>query len=70
MDQDGDFRFEKFEEYFGDIKQVKKIIDDCHICGGKLVFSHLSDYRNLFVQESARCPDCGSGKKKLVHTLN
>ncbi|MCK5882284.1 MAG: hypothetical protein KAG61_01240 [Bacteriovoracaceae bacterium] len=65
-----DFKFEKFEEYFGDAIQVKKQIDDCKICGAKLIFSHMSDYKNLVVQESARCPECGSGSCKKVHVLN
>lgn len=70
MSQEADFKYEKFEEYWGDIKQVKKIIDDCKICGSKLVLSHLSDYKNLLVQETARCPECGSGNRKIIHILN
>ena len=70
MPADSDYKFEFFEEYFGDIEQVKKIIDDCPTCGGKLVLSHLSDYKNLIVQESARCPECGAGNKKMIHIIN
>ena len=67
---DADFKFEKFEEYFGDAKQVKKLMDDCKLCGAKLVHTHLSDYKNLLVQESARCPECGIGGRKLIHIIN
>tara|TARA_R110002072_G_scaffold534_5_gene3794 strand:- start:51265 stop:51477 length:213 start_codon:yes stop_codon:yes gene_type:complete len=70
MSQDTDFKFEKFEEYFGDVKQVKRQIDDCTVCGAKLVFTHLSDYKNLFIQETARCPECGGSNRKLIHILN
>lgn len=70
MSAEADFKFEKFEEYYGDTKQVQRIIDECKICGGKLVFTHLSDYKNFFVQETARCPDCGGHKKKLIHIIN
>ena len=70
MATDTEFRFERFEEYFGDIKQVQKQIDDCNICGGKLMFTHLADYKNLYIQETARCPECGGGKRKLIHVLN
>lgn len=70
MSADIDFKFEKFEEYFGDIQQVKKQIDDCHICGGKLMFTHLADYKSLYIQETARCPECGGGNRKLIHVLN
>lgn len=70
MSFDSDFKFESFEEYFGDVKQVKKIINECKICGSKLVLSHLSDYKNLIMQESARCPDCGQGNRKVIHIIN
>ena len=70
MSFDPDFKFENFEEYFGDAKQVKKIINDCKECGAKLVQTHLSDYNNLIVQETARCPECGGGNRKMIHTLN
>ncbi|MBT3234862.1 MAG: hypothetical protein HN353_02830 [Bdellovibrionales bacterium] len=63
-------KFEKFEEYYGDIQQVKKIMDQCDHCGSPLVLSHLSDYNNLIVQESARCSECGGGNRKVVHILN
>ena len=53
-----------------DAIQVKKQIDECAVCGGKLIFTHLSDYKNLYVQETARCPECGGGNKKLIHILN
>lgn len=70
MAQEADFKFERFEDYYGDIKQVKRIIDDCRICGSKLVLSHLSDYKNLIVHETARCPECGNNGRKLIHILN
>ena len=70
MQAESDYKFERYERYFGDIKQVKRIIDDCNICGSKLVLSHLSDYRNLIIQESARCPECGGSGRKIVHVLN
>ncbi|MBT3585255.1 MAG: hypothetical protein HN509_10120 [Halobacteriovoraceae bacterium] len=70
MSFESDFKFERFEEYFGDIKQVKKLIDNCGVCGSKLILSHLSDYKNLFVQETARCPECGSNDRKMIHVLN
>jgi hypothetical protein len=67
---DYDFKYEKFEEFYGDAKQVKKIINNCKTCGAKLIFTHLSDYKSLFVQESARCPDCGGDHRKSLHSLN
>lgn len=70
MSMEFDFKFENFQEYFGDAQDVKKIINECQICGAKLVITHLSDYKNLIMQESARCPDCGQGQRKLIHIIN
>ncbi|MBP5296636.1 MAG: hypothetical protein J6Y94_04815 [Bacteriovoracaceae bacterium] len=69
-DSDVDYHFEQYEEYFGGREQVKKMIDECPYCGSKLVHSHLSDYQNLIIQETSRCPECGNGRKKLIHILN
>ena len=69
-DNSFDFKFEKFEEYFGTAEEVKKKIDDCPICGSKLLLSHMPDYKNLLVQETARCLECGSGNRKVIHILN
>jgi len=65
-----DLEFEKFEEYYGDIKQVRKIMDECSNCGAHTVQTHLSDYTNLIIQENSRCPECGEGKKKKIHIIN
>jgi len=70
MSSSNDLKIEKFEEYFGDVIQVKSIIDDCEICGSKLVFAHLSDYKNLVIQESAHCPECGNKGRRKLHILN
>ncbi len=67
---DSDVKFEKFEEYFGGVDEVKKVIDECRICGSKLLLSHLPDYKNLIVQETARCMECGEGNRKVIHILN
>jgi len=70
MSFDGDYKFEFYEKYYGNAEQVKKIIDDCKTCGAKLVFSHLPDYKNLIIQETARCLECCNGNRKIIHTLN
>jgi hypothetical protein len=67
---DLEFKFEKFEEYFGGVDQVKKIMDECKVCGSKLILSHMPDYKNLLVQETARCMDCGAGNRKVIHIIN
>jgi ssDNA-binding Zn-finger/Zn-ribbon topoisomerase 1 len=70
MSMETDYKFENFQEYYGDVKQVKRIINECQICGAKLVLTHLSDYKNLLMQESARCPECGQGNRKIIHVIN
>lgn len=67
---EGNFKFERFEEYFGDIRQVKKQLNQCKICGAKLIHSHLSDYKNLLVQETTHCPDCKHDNRKTIHIIN
>jgi hypothetical protein len=67
---DIDFKFENFEEYFGSADQVKKAMDECKVCGSKLLLSHMPDYKNLLVQETARCMDCGCGNRRVIHVLN
>ena len=66
---DSSYKFENFVEYHG-IENVKKMIDKCSICGSKLMLTHLPDYKNLLVQETARCLECGSGNRKVIHVLN
>ena len=70
MGPEFEFKFENFQEYFGDAEKVKKQINECKICGSKLIFSHLPDYKHLLVQETARCLDCGEGNRKLIHIIN
>lgn len=70
MSKETEFKFEKFESYWGSADNVQKIIGHCQFCGSKLLLSHLPDYKNLIVQETARCIDCGEGNRKVIHVLN
>ena len=70
MSMDDDYKFECFEEYFGDAESVRKIIQLCPKCGAKMVFNHLPDYKNLLIHESARCMECGEGQRKKICILN
>ena len=67
---DNEYKFECYEQYIGDTDDVLKKIDDCQSCGSKLVFSHFPDYKNLLIQETARCLDCGSGNRKVIYVIN
>ncbi len=70
MAAENDFNFEHFVEYYGSAKNVQKQITKCKICGAKLSFSHLADYKNMLVQESSRCPECGHKNSKKIHIIN
>lgn len=70
MSFDEGFKFENFEEFYGNIDQVKNIIDNCKLCGAKLIYTHLADYKNLYLQEHGKCPECGTSNKKMIHIIN
>ena len=70
MANNADYKFERFEEYWGGVEDVKKTIGQCKVCGSKLLLNHLPDYKNLLVQETARCLECGEGNRKTFHALN
>jgi hypothetical protein len=70
MSKEVNFKFERYEEYWGSPEDVKKTMCECKVCGSKLLLSHMPDYKNLLVQETARCIECGSGNRKIIHVLN
>ena len=41
-----------------------------HYGPSRFMFTHLADYKSLYIQETARCPECGGGNRKLIHVLN
>jgi hypothetical protein len=65
-----DFKFETFEEYHGSAEEVKKTINHCQTCGAKLMLTHMPDYKNLLIQETVRCLECGCANKRVIHVLN
>ena len=67
---ENDYKFFCYEEFYGTKEDISKQIDECYACKSKLVFSHFPDYKNLLVQETARCLDCGRGNRKIIFVLN
>jgi hypothetical protein len=67
---DNEFKFFCYEEYYGSTEEVIRQIDECYACKAKLVFSHSPDYKNLVVQETARCLDCGRCNRKIIFIIN
>lgn len=70
MSFDKNFKFETFEKFFGDISQIKRLIDSCNLCGSNLIHSHLADYKNLYMEEQSRCLECGSSEHGIIHIIN
>lgn len=64
------FKLNTYEEYHGGVEKVKNYIDNCSYCGKKLIMSHLPDYKNLIIQESSRCLDCGSVSSTVIYRLH
>jgi hypothetical protein len=67
---ENDYKFECYEQYYGSKEEVQKKIDDCPKCHSKLILGHFPDYKNLLVQETARCLDCGESNRKIIYVLN
>lgn len=61
--------FEEYTDCFGEPNEVMKKHLLCTMCGGHLNFSHLSDFQNGLIQETARCPDCGVRIRQRLHKL-
>ncbi len=61
--------FEEYLDCFGDTTDVMKKHLLCTLCGGHLHFSHLADFSNGMIQETARCPDCSIRLRQRLHKL-
>ena len=70
MDHKSEFKIDqKFKEKSLKEEVINRI-HHCSLCGAKLLLSHISDYKNLFIQETSRCLDCGQGAKKEFYNIN
>ncbi|HEX4922881.1 MAG TPA: hypothetical protein VFV50_02310 [Bdellovibrionales bacterium] len=47
--------------------EIIETIENCFLCGHKLNFIHVTDFRKNEVQEDARCTACGI--KQKTHTF-
>lgn len=70
MSKELEFQFECVEKYKISVDEVKEQVQYCSHCGHELIFSHLPDYKNLMMQETAKCMKCGKGSRKLIHIIN
>ena len=65
-----EFQFENQEKYVGTAEEVQQSVTHCNHCGYEMIFTHQPDYRNLILEEVARCTNCGKGSRKLIHIMN
>lgn len=70
MSKELEFQFEHQEKYVGNVEEIKSSITHCKHCGFEMIFTHQPDYRNLILQEVARCTKCKKGSRKLIHIMN
>ncbi len=70
MAADVEYQLEDDIEYYGTPEEITRKLDECKVCGSKLSFNHLPDYKNLLLQESARCMECGCTNRKVIHVLS
>jgi DNA-directed RNA polymerase subunit RPC12/RpoP len=64
------YKLENFLDYHGSVEEVQKMIDRCPYCGSELLLTHVPDYKNLIIHESAKCLDCGNSNRKIIHIIN
>jgi len=43
--------------------EIIEVLEHCCLCGHKLAFYHVTDFRNLQVVEEGQCPACGIKNK-------
>lgn len=67
---ENDYKLECYEKYYGKKEEIMQRLEQCSYCKAKLVSTHFSDQKNLLIQETTRCLDCGDGTKKVIHVLN
>ena len=64
------FELEHLEKYHGGIEDVTKTMEDCPVCGKKLIITHWADCTTLLMEESAQCIECDFGSRKTIHSMN
>jgi hypothetical protein len=64
------YQLDDYIEFYGNVEQVKKMMNHCSHCGAKLLQSHMPDYRHHVIQETLRCLDCGEGTTQKHYFIN
>lgn len=56
-------------QFFGTVKDIVARYTRCGICGAHLHFSHVTNFAQNLTQEMARCPECGTKARQMLHRL-
>jgi uncharacterized protein with PIN domain len=56
-------------QFFGTAREVVAKYTHCDLCGANLHFTHITDFSKNLTQETARCPECGTKARRIVHRL-
>ena len=55
--------------FFGAAKDVIARYTHCGVCGANLHFSYVTDFSRNVTQETARCPECSTKIRQIIHRL-
>lgn len=64
------YEIETYERYLLSVDEVKNQIENCPVCGAKLILTHITDAQNMLAQETSKCLDCEYGTREVYHALN
>lgn len=53
----------------GTAKDVVSKYTHCALCGANLHFTHITDFGRNQTQETARCLECGTQTRQILHRL-
>lgn len=56
-------------QFYGTAKDVVAKYTHCSLCGGHLHFTHVTDFHRNLTQETAKCPECGTHARRILHKL-
>jgi transcription elongation factor Elf1 len=59
----------QIEEPATELEQFLEDYHNCPLCGSELMYTHVTNFAHLSVQEEAHCEPCNIRTKKDAHVL-
>ncbi len=53
----------------GEMKDLIESFSHCPVCHGHLHFIHITDFSTNLTHETAKCPECGTQHRSVLHKL-